>query len=288
LAARSSYGKIVAACWSSNLRVSGLATAIFLALTACGGGESAPPAAALVSARPVDYSDVEIAQLLYADNHRTPQGFYQDPIPAVPGYIATSHLKNTDLPANAATTQYELCTDDWNSALTWSDQVSAATSGSVLNDTITTTRYFEFGRTQSTTPPGYLRMRVYRCDYLDRSDVDLRSASGVAGLFNQRPITASNLQQLAEYLWQFTSYNNYGNAVLKSSGAVVSAGFQHTLIIATLTAATNGSTCDRVNVMNWTHTVDAQTGALTLTTQSLWSFGSQNAAGVVDICDPGQ
>jgi hypothetical protein len=224
---------------------------------------------------------MEIAQLLYADNHRTPDGFYREPVPMVPGYIATSHLKNTDI-ANAVT-QFELCSDDWSTALSWSDQVAAATSASSLTDTVTTTSYFEFGRTRPGALQGYIRMRVFRCDYLDRSSVDLRSVSSTAGQFNLRPIAATDLQTLIEYLWQFTSYNNYGNAVLKSAGTVTSNGLQHTLTIATLNSSVN---CDQINVIGWTHTVDTQTGMLRLNIQSLWNFGARRAAGIVELCNP--
>jgi hypothetical protein len=94
------------------------------------------------------------------------------------------------------------------------------------------------------------------------------------------------MQQLAEYLWQFTAYNNYGNSVLKSSGSVTSNGIEHTLIIASLIAATGSSTCDRIQVIGWTHNVDLQTGALHLAAQSLWEFGARRNAGIVEMCNP--
>jgi len=256
-----------------------------LALAGCGGGSSAvDPPLAVANARAVELSDTEIAQLLYADDRRTPAGFYLETTPAVPGYIATSHLKNTDLPGATSVTQYELCTDDWTSALFWSDQVATASAVSMLSDTQTTPSYFEFGRVSSSTPPGYLRARVYRCSYLDRSNVDLHSAAGAAGHFNQRPLTASELQRLVEYLWQFTIYNNYGSAVLKSSGMTSSAGLQHTLTIASLAATSSG--CDHINVFAWQHTLDTQTGALQLDVQSLWEFGAHRVDGVVALCNP--
>jgi hypothetical protein len=266
------------------------AIAVFLAaaitLTACGGGGSdAPAASSPVSMRPVTQTDLEIAQMLYVDSRRTPLGFYQDSAPAVPGYVATSHIKNTDV-STVTTPEYELCTDDWNTALAWSDQVATGAQASDLVETNTTTRYYEFGRVRSGTPQGYLRARVYRCGYLDRSNVDLSTSSSNAGQFNQRPLTADELQQLAEYLWQFTAYNNYGNSVLKSSGAITGSGMQHTLIIASLIAATDGNTCDRIQVIGWIHNVDLHTGALHLSAQSLWEFGARRNAGIVETCNP--
>jgi hypothetical protein len=60
---------------------------------------------------------------------------------------------------------------------------------------------------------------------------DLRSPEGDAGRFNQRPLTAAELRTLSEYLWLFTSYNNFGHAVLKSNGATNATALTHTLII---------------------------------------------------------
>ena len=281
----------VVASSSLNLRIGCaiLMMALASALAACGGGGSTASSApatsnAFVDSRPVSLSDVEIAELLYSDAHRTPQGFFSDTAPTMPGYVATSHIKNIDITGAAAATQFELCTDDWAKALDWSDQATSL-ANSVLTDTMSTASYFEFDRTRSGNPVGYLRARVYRCSYLDRGDVDLQAGNGVAGQLNVRPITGDALQQLAEYLWTFTSYNNYGNVVLKSSGTAAGATLQHTLTIATLTP-NSISGCDHVNVIGWTHSVDTQTGGLNLTTQPLWDFGAKRVAGIVELCNP--
>jgi hypothetical protein len=240
--------------------------------------------AAATDTRPVAQSDLEIAQMLYVDNRRTPQGFYQDSAPPTQGHVATAHLKNTDLSSSAA--QYELCTDDWNTALSWSDQAATGAQASNLVETNTTTSYYEFGRVRAGTPQTYIRARVFRCSYLDRSNVDLNGTSAVAGQFNQRPLTAGEIQLLSEYLWQFTTYNNYGNAVLKSSGVISATNVQHTLIIASLTSAATSGGCDRIRVAGWTHSADAQSGTLTLSSQPLWDFGARRNAGTVEICNP--
>jgi hypothetical protein len=262
-----------------------------LELSGCGGGATdnsaaTSPNTALAAVRPVVQSDLEIAQLLYADNQRTPQGFYTETLPPVQGYTATVHLKNTDLTGATSGAQFELCTDDWNTALSWSDQVAATEQLSALTETNTTTQYFEFGRTRSGTPQGFIRSRVYRCSYLDRSAVDLRGTGTAAGVLNLRPITASDVQHLAEYLWQFTAYNNYGNVVLKSSGATVNTGLAHTLVMASITAAQASGGCDHIFVIGWTHTVDTQSGVITRTAAALWDFGAQQSAGMITMCNP--
>ena len=47
--------------------------------------------------------------------------------------------------------------------------------------------------------------RVFKCAYLDRSDANLRDSAGPAGQLNRRPLTAAELRDLSEYLWQFRS-----------------------------------------------------------------------------------
>ena len=41
--------------------------------------------------------------------------------------------------------------------------------------------------------------------------------SGAAGIMNQRPLNADELEKLAEYLWQFTMFNNSDYAVESST-----------------------------------------------------------------------
>lgn len=259
---------------------------LLLALSACGGGGSTAPSTspALSTTRPVEQSDLQIAQLLYSDSQRTPAAFYKETPPAYVGYVSTAHVKNTDLSASATSPQYEVCTDDWSIALAWSDQAAAAMATSTVVESNATSRYHEFSRVRTGNPPGYVRTRVYRCGYLDRSAVDLRNETGAAGTFNQRPLNAGELQQLVEYLWQFTTYNNYGNVVLKSSGTSSSGSLDHTLVIASIGAGANG--CDRIEVDGWTHTVDTQSGALNRSKQTLWEFGARRSAGVVELCNP--
>ena len=145
------------------------------------------------------------------------------------------------------------------------------------------TRFFEFGRVQLSDPELYVQTRVYKCTYLDRTNADLRTANGAAGQLNIRPITAAELQRISEYLWQFTSYNNFGNVVLNSVGTT-SASMAHTLHIAKLVRGGMSASCDRIDVFSWTHNIDAATGALTLSVQTLWSFGARENNGVTELC----
>lgn len=262
-------------------------------LSACGGGgggesESAPqPAQAPSPARAVTQTDAEIAALLYADQ-RTPPGFYADTTVAVAGYVATSHLKNSDVvtpPAGA--TAHELCTDDWNQAMEWSEAVAAAAPNYAdLVATDSNTRFFEFGRVPRGQVGAYLRARVYKCEYLDRGGVNLQAPEGAAGRFNRRPFSATDLRELSEYLWLFSTFNNFGNAVLKSSGHGTGASLSHTIHLATLTRAPGTGGCDRVDVIEWTHAASSQTGDLQRSRRALWSFGARQVGSAVEMCAP--
>jgi hypothetical protein len=273
--------------WRSELLM--LATSV--ALAGCGGGggsdasNTAPPPAA-ASSRPVDESDPQIAQELYSGTPRTPAGFYVDSTPSEQAHVSTAHLKNADIAAvTAGQPLYEICTNDWNEALSWSETAAQnAPQYADLMETNDDARYFEFGRVRQGEPVFYVRARVFKCAYLDRSAADLRSIEGPAGRLNQRPLTAADLRTLSEYLWQFTTYNNFGHAVLKSVGTTTGSGLSHTLYIANLVRNGISTSCDRVDVVSWTHTVDVASGDLQLQVRTLWSFGAKESAGLAQNC----
>jgi hypothetical protein len=259
-------------------------------LTACGGGggDSASPApSASAPPRPVEQSDLQIAQGVYGSGPRTPVGFYSDPAPSGYGYVATMHVKNANVDVTVAAPEpiYELCTDDWNEALAWSElSAQHEPQYSQLVATSDDPRYFEFGRVRQGDPTFYIRARVFKCAYLDRSSANLRDATGPAGTLHRRPLTAAELRELTEYLWQFTQYNNVGHVVLKSSGSASNTGLTHTLHIGSLARGGLSASCDRIDVMAWRHTLDAASGAMELEAETLWSFGARAADGVVALC----
>ncbi len=266
------------------------AALIAVALSACGGGgggDSAQAPTALAPPRPVTQSDLQIAQSVYGNGPRTPAGFYSDPLPNGHEYVSTMHLKNSDVDAGAVAPQplYELCTDDWNQALAWSElSAGSAPQYADLVETNDDPRYFEFGRVREGDPTFFVRARVFKCAYLDRTAANLRETAGPAGRMNRRPLTAAELRTASEYLWQFTKYNNVGYAVLDSSGASSAAALTHTLHMGVLSRGGVSSSCDRVDVISWRHTMDATTGSLQLEVATLWTFGAHEAAGVVSLC----
>ena len=277
---------------SSALRIAHVAVlAAAVASSSCGGsgGGTASPAAVpstVTPTRPVTQTDLEIAQTLYSGTPRTPAGFFKDAAQSPDAQTITTHLKNTDVDATLTSPmpQYELCTDDWNQALDWSEAHAAkSTAYTDLIDSKSDSRFFEFDRQRAGELKTYLRERVFKCTYLNRTTADLRSPEGSAGQLNRRPLDASELQSLAEYLWQFTTYNNFGHAVLKSSGSTEGTTLLHTVTIAKLIRGGMSASCDRIDVIAWRHTANAS-GELNLDIEPLFSFGAREGAGVPSLC----
>ena len=261
-----------------------LLAALLLAAAGCGGssgtGSVSPAAAAIYG---VALSNMEIAAALYHDSARTPAGFYADPAPPGAGAVATFHIRSDDVAA--ATSSYELCSNDWNQALQWSE-TAATFAGSYANlvGNSSTPRYFEFDRIRPGTPQVFVRQRVFQCSYLDRSAAAAGIEPGPAGTLNQRPIVAGDLRQLSEYLWRFTVWNNYGSAVLSSAPDPLEPATTHTLVIATLIADGAGAGCDRVDVEAWRHHLALDSGALARSLERLWSFGARQGVAGAEAC----
>ena len=126
------------------------------------------------------------------------------------------------------------------------------------------------------TPPGFYE------------DAAAPSAAYVATFhlkINRRPLSAADLRELSEYLWLFTSYNNFGTVVLKSSGAGTANRLEHTLHLARLQPDASGG-CDTIAVLAWTHAADLPAGTLALTQWVLWSFGARASGGITELCTP--
>jgi hypothetical protein len=245
------------------------------------GACTAPPAGESAGAPSLSSDDAAIATQLYAGTPRTPAGFLSDPAPASFEQVTTYQVKSRQL-SPAAPTQHELCTDDWIEALGWSETLAlAAPTYLDLVGNETTERYYELDRVPQGDPQHYERIRVFRCSYLDRSGVDLDGSDGFAGTFNHRPLDAASLRDLAEYLWRFSEYNNTDHSVVASAGQTTTSGLAHTLTLASLE---RGTSCDRVVLTDWTHTVDAATGALGSTSTELREFSVRRDGDTVQGC----
>jgi len=273
------------------------------ALSACGGGgggSDSPPSsgskqpttvdnpAPVVNPPPVVNSgDLDLADRIYKGDARTPSGFHVETRPSsVTGTLSTRHLKNSDL-ANgpqAIGPQYEICTNDMAQAIDWSErQANFQGQYSDLTEVRGDAHMFELIRVPRADVTAMIRHRVFRCDYLDRSGSDLRADAGAAGSMNQRPLTAGELQELAEYLWQFTMFNNADYAVQSSSGSVSGGNLVHTIRLGQLVRGTGGA-CDSLQVSDWTHTMNATDGTLTRALSTVRSVSVRKTSAGVESC----
>jgi hypothetical protein len=268
------------------------------ALTACGGGGSASsPASAhsqppslpppVTVEAPTSAADLALAERIYKGDARTPAGFDLETRPSnVTGVISTRHLKNTDLATGpqAMSATYEVCTNDMAQAMDWSErQATWQGQYSDLVEIRSDARLFEVVRVPRADVNAMIRHRVFRCDYLDRAGSDLRSDSGAAGLMNQRPLNAAELEKLAEYLWQFTMFNNADYAVQSSVTSTSGDSIVQTIRMGQLIRGASGG-CDTVQLVDWTHTLNAVDGSLTRSLSEVRSFEVRSAAGSVESC----
>ena len=267
-----------------------VALAVAVSLAACGGGpevvsngtgtggNQAPgPSAAQVT-----------AQKAYDGVPRTPVGFYADPpLNGVTGVVATSHLKNTDVTLLAVDApRFELCTNDMAQAINWSEARATLPSGySDMVDMASDARAFEMIRVPRSDLTSRIRHRVFKCSYLDRSGSDLAQDRGPAGVVAQKPIDSIGVRQLAEYLWQFTLFNNADHVVLSSDAATNATQIVSNIDMARLTRATIAGECDRIEVLRWTHTLDVATGAMQRRLDVTQTIRARLVNGSVQLCN---
>lgn len=271
-------------------------------LAACGGGggsaaapassnsqpASSPPPAPVVTAPPSTLAaDLSLATRLYKGDERTPAGFDVEERPAsVVGTLSTRHLKNTDFATGpqAASPTFEVCTNDMAQAIDWSErQATWQGQYSDLVEIKGDTRMFELVRVPRADVTAMVRHRVFRCDYLDRSNTDLRADVGAAGSMNQRPLNADELETLSEYLWQFTMFNNSGYAVESSTRSASGNTLAQTIRVGQLVRGTAGG-CDTVQLFDWTHTMNSVDGSLTRSLTSVRSFQVKGISSVAQSC----
>ena len=269
-------------------------------LAACGGGGGSGSSAGVSNSAPqsapnppvsqapsTSAADLSLADRIYKGTQRTPDGFAVEARPAsVTGTLSTRHLKNTDFATGpqAISPTYEVCTNDMAQAIAWSES-QATWNGqySDMSEVHGDARLWEITRVPRADTTALLRHRVFRCDYLDRANSDLRADAGAAGNMNQRPLTAGELESLAEYLWQFTMFNNSDYAVESSTGASAGGSLTHTIRMGQLVRGVSGG-CDTVQLEDWTHTMDTTTGALTRSLTSVRTFKAKSTNGTTELC----
>ena len=271
-------------------------------LAACGGGGGGsstpsasnpqpasvtPPAPVVTTPPSTESADLSLASRLYKGDARTPAGFDVESRPAnVVGTLSTRHLKNTDFATGpqAAGATFEVCTNDMAQAIDWSErQASWQGQYSDLVEVRSDAHVFEVVRVPRADVTAMVRHRVFRCDYLDRSNTDLRADVGAAGSMNQRPLTADELEKLSEYLWQFTMFNNSDYAVDSSTRSTNGSTLTQTIRMGQLVRGASGS-CDSVQLVDWTHTMNSADGSLSRSLSNVRTFKVKSVASAAQSC----
>ena len=273
-----------------------LASATLAACGGGGGGSAAPASSSSAQsvvtppapeAPSTSAADLSLADRIYKGNARTPSGFDVEARPSnVTGTLSTRHLKNTDFMSGtqAISATFEVCTNDMAQAIDWSER-QATWNGqySDLVEVRSDAHLFEIVRVPRADVTAMVRHRVFKCDYLDRSNTDLRTDIGAAGSMNQRPLTATELEALAEYLWQFTLFNNADYAVESSTRSANGNSLVQTIRMGQLVHGAAGA-CDTVQLLDWTHTMNTADGTLTRSLTNVRTFQAKSIAGTTELC----
>ena len=187
---------------------------------------------------------------------------------------------------------YEVCSDDVVEATDWeqADNASRAVSGPLVA-IHETDRYYEFvrelsydddvGNVGEPTSPGF--GRVFKCSHTNRSGVDRNLLDGYSGIRNADPMTAGEIRDFTEYLWQFRFFNVKHKVVIDSYGEDAQGGQAHTLLLA-LVHSQGANNCDRVELIEWQFMADTLSGEVTRTFEVVREFEAEIVGGVPSIC----
>lgn len=250
-------------------------------IVACGGGGgSAPQVAAPV--QPDVARDLDLAALAYSADQRTPPGFYSEAVRYPDRSEFRFHVKSDDLGV-AAPVAFEVCSDDFSEALQWSETgADARDFETTLTGNAETDWFFEFDRAVIDVQPAVVINRVFKCSALDRAGL---APDGYAGQLMVRPLSADDLRFVAEYLWQYSVYNNAFNAVSASVAGTDSGALVHDLErVAVEVGAGAQAGCDRIELWTWRWTADSSSGALTSEQRFERAFDARLENGTVRLC----
>lgn len=253
---------------------------VSLLLTACGG---------VTGSQEIDNNknfNMAIASALYF-YVPIPDGFYsedfQDDV-----FYSISHVNNTSiLPMvdRAGLAVYELSSNDYVEALAWSEKASEyQPSNEQLTDISETALFYQFTRVDPASPQFIHIHRVFKSSMLDRTGVDrINDDDSYKGRITTTDLTVDNVKYIIEYLWTFTSSNNYQNAVLDSSTTETDDEFIHIIKQAKLDLSYSES-CDTITVYEIRYTVSKSTGAIWKEKILTSEFLARRQGAYLEIC----
>jgi hypothetical protein len=222
------------------------------------------------------------------NNRRTPDGFYSETQPDPGVYQSINQIKNINVMApadyNDDTPRFELCADDFSQALDWS--LTASSGLGNLVDNSEDILFYQFSYTPPATPQQSNLQRVFKCSVIDRSALDIREPDGQLGRYTEIVQNPDRIKLLIEYLWTFSEYNNYGNAILSSNISDAGDVYQHDMEHARLIPAVNSvAECDTVELYRVRYRIDKISGEITVTESLLNTIRSRYENGNMEVCE---
>ncbi|MBN2365230.1 MAG: hypothetical protein EH225_04295 [Calditrichaeota bacterium] len=161
------------------------------------------------------FSDQDLFNAVYT-SYKYPPDFYHEDLQGAGIYY--NNTVSITPPDQREASWIQLCTDDRNQALQWSEQTSlnSAYYRKLVSER-ETEKYFEFKRVYEVNPRDIILSRVHKCSYLDRSMYDFFNPGEIIGKYNKRPFILAEVKELIEYLWFIGEYQHGGRTVLESS-----------------------------------------------------------------------
>ena len=258
---------------------------LLVLVTGCGGASVSSEQPSVVATEKPAISGDEVIAKVYDNNYKLPADFFIDERADTPRSYTVYHVKDASL-------SYELCTNDYNEALAWEDaDNSARTVNGSFVGAYENEQYFEFirelsylddvGNVQGVTSPGFAR--VFKCASIDRGGVDRNLRYGHGGVLNARPLTAAFVRQFAEYLWQFTYFDNPKRKVLDSFTSENPQAIEHTLRLA-FVINQGFDRCDRIEIIDWVFSASRENGQVDRRFDLQAAFEARLVDGVPERC----
>lgn len=269
-----------------------LALCLSITLSGCGSGSSETNdnrnSSQQVSATGTGInSTLNMLESIYT-NRRTPDSFYSEPQPDPGIYQTISHIKNVDImdPADLdeTTPRYELCAGNFSEALNWS--IASSENPGNLVDNSEHILFYQFTYASPAQPEQTSLQRVFKCDMVDRSALDIRVADDKWGQYAETVQDKDNVKILIEYLWSFSEYNNYGNAILSSNIVEHDDHFMLTMEHARLISEEQPvQPCDRVDLYLVNYRTDKFSGEITVSEAFQSTTYSTYRDGTITVCE---
>ncbi len=271
--------------------------ALALSLTSCGGAAGGTSAINSASKSVVTVASVADMALLHAVyfNQRTPAGFYKILVPAAAqssGSYRLSHLKDTDIlpPADRINKLvYALSTNDFVQAMNWSETAVKyqKTYRQFVNITATDL-YFQITRVDMNNPGMLYYDRIFKSSAFDRSGVNLSAAKNTQstvymGTIPPATLSLARVKQIIEYLWSFSTSNNFGYAIISTSIVGKANAIVYRMEEARL-ALSYSASCDVVSLYAMDYSVDRLTGKINRTTTLVRQLSARRHAAQISLC----